>query len=51
MPYITFIKQVYFTNMELLSTWCRAAAFLSASGAALSKKLPTVKSMSKQPAL
>jgi hypothetical protein len=35
----------------LLSTWCRAAAFFSASGAALSQEVPTVKWMSNQLAL
>jgi hypothetical protein len=29
--------------IRLLSTWCRAAAFFSASGAALSQEVPTVK--------
>jgi hypothetical protein len=37
--------------IRLHSKWCRAAAFLSASGAALSQKIPTVKRMSNQPAL
>jgi hypothetical protein len=35
----------------LLSTWCRAAAFFSASGAALSQEIPTLKWMFNQPAL
>jgi hypothetical protein len=35
----------------LPSTWCRAAAFFSASGAALSQEVPMVKWMSNQPAL
>jgi hypothetical protein len=43
--------QAYQTSTELLSTRCRAAAFFSASGAALRRKFPTVKSMSNQPAL
>jgi hypothetical protein len=30
-------------RIRLLSTWCRAAAFFSASGAALSQEVPTVK--------
>jgi hypothetical protein len=29
--------------ITILSTWCRAAAFFSASGAALSQEVPTVK--------
>jgi hypothetical protein len=29
--------------IRLLSTWCRAAAFFSASGAALSQEIPTAK--------
>jgi hypothetical protein len=37
--------------IRFLSTWCRAAAFFSASGAALSQEIPTVKWMSNQPAL
>jgi hypothetical protein len=37
--------------IRLFSTWCRAAAFFSARGAALSKEVPTVKWMSNQPAL
>jgi hypothetical protein len=37
--------------IRLLSTWCRAAAFFSASGATLSQEVPTVKWMSNQPAL
>jgi hypothetical protein len=37
--------------IRLLSTWCRAAAFFSASAAALSQEVPTVKWMSNQPAL
>jgi hypothetical protein len=42
-------KQVNFTRcslcrlLRLLSTWCHAAAFFSASGAALSQEVPTVK--------
>jgi hypothetical protein len=37
--------------ITLLSTWCRAVAFFSASGRALSREVPTVKWMSNQPAL
>jgi hypothetical protein len=37
--------------MRLLSTWCRAVAFFSASGSALSQEVPTVKWMSNQPVL
>jgi hypothetical protein len=37
--------------IRLLSTWCHAAEFFSASGAALSQEVPTVKWMSNQPAL
>jgi hypothetical protein len=37
--------------IRLLSTWCRAAAFFSASGATLSQEVPTVKWMSNQSAL
>jgi hypothetical protein len=29
--------------LRLLSTWCRAAAFFSASGVALSQEIPAVK--------
>jgi hypothetical protein len=38
--YTVFIFQ---TSTELLSTWCREAEFFSASGAALSQEVPTVK--------
>jgi hypothetical protein len=37
--------------IRLRSTWSRATAFFSASGAALSQEVPTVKWMSSQPAL
>jgi hypothetical protein len=37
--------------IRLLSTLCRAAPFFSASDAALSQEIPTVKLMSNQPAL
>jgi hypothetical protein len=37
--------------IRVLSTWCRAAAFFSASGAALSQEVPTVKWMPSEPAL
>jgi hypothetical protein len=36
--------------IRLLSTWCRAAAFFSASGAALSQEVAMVKLVSTQPA-
>jgi hypothetical protein len=39
--YTVFIVQAYRTYM-----WCRAAAFFSASGAALLQEAPTVKRMS-----
>jgi hypothetical protein len=32
------IVQAYQTSKELLSTWCHAATFFSASGAALSQE-------------
>jgi hypothetical protein len=50
-----FIPQNLFSNagvytwcslcrlIRLLSTWCRVAAFFSASGAALSQEVPAVK--------
>jgi hypothetical protein len=41
--YTVFIVQAYQTSTEHLSTWCRAAAFFSASGAALSQEIPMVK--------
>jgi hypothetical protein len=49
-------SQFYYTRCSVcklfrLSMWCRAAALLSASGAALSHEVPTVKWMSNQPAL
>jgi hypothetical protein len=34
-----FIVQAYQTPTEILDTWCRAAAFFSASGAALSQEV------------
>jgi hypothetical protein len=37
--------------IRVLSMWCRAASFFSASGAALSQEVPMVKWMSSQPAL
>jgi hypothetical protein len=36
--YTVFIVQAYQTSTELLSTWCRAVEFFSASGAALSQE-------------
>jgi hypothetical protein len=51
----TFLVQYTWCSLcriiRLLSTWCRAAAFFSASAAALSQEIPTVKGMSNQPAL
>jgi hypothetical protein len=41
--YTMFIVEAYQTSMELLSMWCRAAAFVSASGGARSQEVPTVK--------
>jgi hypothetical protein len=37
--YTTITVQAYQTSKKLLSTWCRAAAFFSASGAALSQEV------------
>jgi hypothetical protein len=37
--YTVFIAQSYQTSTELLSTWCRAAAFFSTSGVALSQEV------------
>jgi hypothetical protein len=37
--------------IRLLSTWCRTAALLSASDAALTQEVPMVKRMSNQSAL
>jgi hypothetical protein len=37
--YTVFIAQAYQPSTELLSTWCRAAAFFSASGAPLSQEV------------
>jgi hypothetical protein len=45
-PLLTNIIQLGISHMvefnSLLSTWCRVAAFFSASGAALSQEIPTV---------
>jgi hypothetical protein len=41
--YTVFIVRAYQTSTELLSTWRCAAAFFSASAAALSEEVPTVK--------
>jgi hypothetical protein len=38
--YTLFIVQAYQTSTELLSTWCHAAAFFSASGEALLQEVP-----------
>jgi hypothetical protein len=49
--YTVFFVQAYQKSTELLSTWCRAAAFFSANGAALSQEVPTVIWVSNQSAL
>jgi hypothetical protein len=47
----TSLEKCHRRLIRILSMWCREAAFFSASGAALSHEVPTVKWMSKQPAL
>jgi hypothetical protein len=54
-PVVCHTREIYRVVIvqpyRLLSTWCRAESFLSASGAALSQEIPTVKWMSNQLAL
>jgi hypothetical protein len=47
----TYIRYSLCRLIRLLSMWCPVAAFFSASGAALSQEIPTVKWTSNQPAL